>query len=481
MTLVRFDGDLDWEFALIRALGIRPESEEPMAKRSRKRCEELPILHPHAAGIDVGASELFVAVSPDRDPEPVRSFPTFTRDLNALADWLQHCRIRSVAMESTSVYWIPVYQILESRGLEVCLVNAQHVKHVPGRKTDVSDCQWLQYLHSVGLLRASFRPPGVICAIRSLWRHRDSLIQMAAEHVLHMQKALDQMNLQIHRVLDDITGLSGLRIVDAILANERDTVRLARLCHARVRSSEDTIAKSLEGDYRPEHLFALRQSLAAFRYYQSPMTEVDHEIQRGLQPLATAPTAQPTLPTRTKARPYQRSRYEPKNFDLRTELYRIFGIDLTNVPGISATTAQTILCEIGTAVPRFRNASAFASWLGLCPENKISGGKVLYTKSRRVKSRVATALRMAANSLHHAKNYPGEFFRRITRKLGKPQAITATAHKLARIVYHLLSTKEAYDESVFRRCDEEVLRRAESRLRRQAAQLGFQVVPLPNV
>jgi transposase len=460
-----------------------------MAKRSKKRCEELPILHPHAAGIDVGASELFVAVSADRDPQPIRSFPTFTRDLNALADWLQQCGIRSVAMESTSVYWIPVYQILESRGLEVCLVNAQHVKNVPGRKTDVSDCQWLQYLHSVGLLRASFRPPGFICAIRSLWRHRSSLIQMAAEHVLHMQKALDQMNLQVHRVLNDITGMSGRRILDAILAGERDPVTLARLCHGGVKSREDTIAKSLEGDYRPEHLFALRQSLAAFHYYQQLVVEVDQEVQRQLGSLETAitaepavpkRTAEPAVPKRTKASPYKRGRYEPKAFDLRHELYRIFGVDLTNVPGISAITAQTILCEIGTDVSRFRNASAFASWLGLCPENKISGGKVLYTKSRRVRSRLATALRMAANSLHHAKDYLGEFFRRITRKLGKPQAITTTAHKLARIVYHLLSTKEAYNETVFHRCDEEVLRRAQFRLRRQAAQLGFQVIPLQN-
>ena len=451
-----------------------------MAKRSKKRCEQLPILHQHAAGIDISASELFVAVSADRDPQPVRSFPTFTRDLNALADWLQQCGIRSVAMESTSVYWIPVYQILESRGIEVCLVNAQHVKNVPGRKTDVSDCQWLQYLHSVGLLRASFRPPGFICAIRSLWRHRGSLIQMAAEHVLHMQKALDQMNLQIHRVLSDITGISGLRILDAILAGERDPVTLARLCHGGVKNGEDTIAKSLEGDYRTEHLFALRQSLAAFHYYQQLVVEVDQEIQRQLGGLGTAATAEPTVPKRTKASPYKRPRYEPRTFDLRSELYRIFGVDLTNVPGISAITAQTILSEIGTDVSRFRNASAFASWLGLCPENKISGGKVLYTKSRRVRSRVATALRMAANSLHHAKDYLGEFFRRITRKLGKPQAITATAHKLARIVYHLLSTKEAYDETVFHRCDEEALRRAQSRLRRQAAQLGFQVIPLQN-
>ena len=224
-----------------------------MAKKGKRRCDTLPVLHPDAAGIDVGASELFVAVSADRDPHPVRSFPTFTRDLHALADWLEQYGIHSVAMESTSVYWIPISQILESRGLEVYLVNAQHVKNVPVRKTDVSDCQWLQYLHSVGLLRASFRPPGFICAIRSLslWRHRNSLIQMAADHVLHMQRALDQMNLQIHRVHDDITGISGLKILDAILAGKRDPLSRARLCHGGVTNSEDTIAKSLEGDYRP--------------------------------------------------------------------------------------------------------------------------------------------------------------------------------------------------------------------------------------
>ena len=234
-----------------------------MAKQSNGRCDQLPVLHPHAAGIDVGASELFVAVGADHDPQPVRRFPTFTRDLHALADWLQQCGVRSVAMESTSVYWIPIYQILEARGLEVCLVNAQHVKNVPGRKTDVSDCQWLRYLHSVGLLRGSFRPPGAICAVRALWRHRGSLVQMAAEHIMHIQKALDQMNLQVHRVLTEITGLSGLRILDAILACERDPLTLARLCHKRVKSSESTVAKSLEGDYRPEHIFALRQSQPA--------------------------------------------------------------------------------------------------------------------------------------------------------------------------------------------------------------------------
>ncbi|HME31644.1 MAG TPA: IS110 family transposase [Terriglobales bacterium] len=410
-----------------------------MAKQSHRRCDQLPVLHPDAAGIDVGASELFVAVGADRDPQPVRRFPTFTRDLHALADWLQQCGVRSVAMESTSVYWIPIYQILEARGLDVCLVNAQHVKNVPGRKTDVSDCQWLQYLHSVGLLRASFRPPGTICAVRALWRHRGSLIQMAAEHIMHIQKALDQMNLQVHRVLTEITGLSGLRILDAILAGERDPLTLARLCHSRVKSSESTVAKSLEGDYRPEHVFALRQSLAAYRYYQQLVLETDREIQRQMAELEAADIALAEMPKRTKRLPYQRQGHEPRVFDLHRELYRVFGVDLTNVPGISSMTAQTILCEVGTDVSRFRNASAFASWLGLCPEKKVSGGKVLFTKSRRVRSRVAIALRLAARSLHHAKDYMGEFFRRICRKLGKPQAITATAHKLARIVYHLLA------------------------------------------
>jgi len=451
-----------------------------MARKGKRRCDQLPVLHPNAAGIDIGASELFVAVPADRDADPVRCFATFTEDLNALADWLQRCGVRSVAMESTSVYWIPVYQILESRGFDVYLVNAHHVKNVPGRKTDVSDCQWIQYLHSVGLLRGSFRPPAAICAIRSLWRHRASLIQMAAEHVLHMQKALDQMNVQIHRVLNDITGVSGLKISDAILIGEKDPLVLARLCHGGVKNSEDTIAKSLEGDYRPEHLFALRQSLAAFRYYQQLVAEVDHELANQLGGLETAATAEVAPPQRTKHSHYQRRRYEPKSFDLRAEMYRIFGVDLTNVPGISAITAQTILCEIGTDVSQFRNASAFASWLGLCPEKKISGGKVLNTKSRRVRSRVAIALRMGAQSLHHAKDYLGEFFRRITRKLGKPQATTATAHKLARIVYHMLSTREPYNEGVFHKCEEEALKRAELRLRKHAAQLGFQIVPAVN-
>ena len=266
----------------------------------------MPIMRPHAAGMDIGAEEIFVAVPDDHDPEPVRHFSTFTSGLHALADWLQQCGITTVAMESTGVYWIPVFQILEVRGFEVFLVNAHYLKSVPGRKSDASDCQWIQYLHSVGLLQGSFRPPDEICAIRTLWRHRQSLLQMAAEHILHIQKALNQMNVQVHHVLSDITGFSGLAILDAILAGERDCVRLAQLCHPSVKSSRDKVAQALEGDYRPEHVFTLRQSLAGYRYYQKQITELDEEIVRLMKDLPSAPDVEAKIPNRTKRTRYQR-------------------------------------------------------------------------------------------------------------------------------------------------------------------------------
>jgi transposase len=323
--------------------------------RSRKRklksknAAEPPLLNPNAAGIDIGATEIFVAVPADRDAEPVRSFATFTEDLNHLADWLRACRIQTVAMESTGVFWIPLFQILEAHGLEVCLVNARYYQNVPGRRTDVSDCQWLQYLHSVGLLRPSFRPADQVCVLRSLVRHRDSLIQSASTHVLRMQKALDQMNLQIHHVISDITGLTGIRIINAILAGERDPSKLAKLRDGRIKASEETIIKSLVGDYRREHLFTLRQSLATWRHYQSLMEECDREIEQQLN------TFEDTVDTRVHplaALKVQRKKLfgnEPR-FDLRTHLYRIFGVDLTAVPGVNVLTAYTLLAEVGAGL-----------------------------------------------------------------------------------------------------------------------------------
>ena len=267
---------------------------------ARKPARQRPAaIRRDAAGIDIGARRIHVAVDPERDARPVREFQTFTQDLYALADWLEACGVRTVAMESTGVFWIPLFQILEARGLEVCLVNARHVKHVPGRKTDIADCQWLQYLHSVGLLTASFRPAQSICGLRSLLRHRESLIQSAAAHVQRMQKALDQMNLQLHHVISDITGLTGLAIIDAILAGERDPTKLAALRNRRIHASAETITKSLVGDYRPEHVFTLRQSLGAYRYYQQLVAECDVEIERHLTAI---PDAQPGVPRTARAR-----------------------------------------------------------------------------------------------------------------------------------------------------------------------------------
>jgi transposase len=449
-----------------------------MAKRREKRECRAVVLEPDAAGIDIGAEEIYVAVPPDRDEESVRRFSSFTCDLHALADWLVQRGIRTVAMESTGVYWIPLFQILEARGLEVYLVNAHYLKSVPGRKSDVSDCQWIQYLHSVGLLRASFRPSMDICAVRSLWRHRGSLLQMASEHILHMQKSLSQMNLQIHHVLSDITGASGQAILDAILGGERDPVQLAQLCNCRVKSPREKVARALEGDYRPEHVFTLKQSLDGYRYYQRLIAELDREIQRLMQTLPSALETGQEIPRRTKHSAFQRQGNDP-GFDLRGQLYRIAGVDLTDIPGVSAVTAQVILTEIGPDLRRFRNASAFASWLGLCPENRVSGGKVLSCKTRKVKSRAALALRLGANSLCRAKGYFGEFFRRMRAKLGTAQAITATAHKIARVLYHVLLTKEPYAETVFHKCDKHARQRAEMRLRKQAALLGFQIIPVP--
>jgi len=326
-------------------------------KRNEKKATELPILKPKAAGINIGATEIYVALHPDCDPQPVRSFATFTEDLHRLADWLKAHAVDSVAMEATGVYWIPLFQILEARGFEVCLVNARYYQNVPGRRTDVSDCQWLRHLHSVGLLRPSFRPADQVCVLRSLLRHRDGLIQAASGHVLRMQKALNQMNLQIHHVISDITGVSGLRILDAVLAGDRDPKKLAALRDGRIKASEETIIKSLVCDYRREHLFTLRQSLAAWRTYQEFIAECDHEIEEQLTIFDAAIDVHANpLPV---AKVQRRARYtnEP-DFDLRGHLYRIFGIDLTAIPGISVLTAHTLLAEVGTDISRFRSAAA---------------------------------------------------------------------------------------------------------------------------
>jgi transposase len=454
-----------------------------MAKKQYKKGktgQSATVIHPNAAGIDIGATEVFVAVPDDRDREPTRSFNTFTDDLQTLAQWLKECRIETIAMESTGVYWIPLFQILEASGFEVCLVNARHVKNVPGRKTDVKDCQWLQYLHSVGLLRASFRPRQEVCAVRSLLRHRDNMIKITSIHVQHMQKALTQMNLQIHHVISDITGVTGLAIVDAILAGERNPHKLAGLRNKRIRADKDTIAKSLVGDYRPEHIFTLKQALASYRHYQRMILECDMEIEQYLSNFESRIDPEENRPKAPKHGRRKPRNSEP-NFDLRTHLYRIFGTDLTGVPGISTLTAHVIFTEIGTDIAKFPTADHFCSWLGLCPNNKISGGKILSSRVRPGSNRVAQALRMAANSLWRTESYLGHYFRRLRAKLGAPKAITATAHKIARIVYHLLKHRKSFDGTVFAEHDQKHATRLKARLSFQAKALGFKLVPVDSV
>ena len=445
-------------------------------KTKQKVPAQLPTFHPHAAGIDIGAREIWVAVPPGSDPKPVRPFDTVTDDLLKLRDWLLACGVQTVAMESTGVYWIPLFQILEAAGLEVCLVNARHCKNLPGRKTDIQDCQWLQYLHSVGLLRGSFRPPEHICALRTILRHRSRLVRCAADQVRLMHKALTQMNVQLQHVISDLVGVTGEAIVQALLAGERDPVQLAKLKDHRIKASHATIARSLRGDWRPEHLFTLSQSYQTWQHYQKQITAGDEQIELQLAhwDARVDVQAQPLPAPRTTHRTAQRN--EPQ-FDARTECYRVLGVDLTQVPAFQTPTVLLLLAELGPDFAgKFPTAKHFASWLGLCPDNRITGGKIMSSATRDVKSRVAEALRLAAQSLWHAQNYFGELYRRWKARLGGPKAITAMAHKLARILWHLLKFRQAFNPEVFRTEEEKMRRKKLARLQNTAAALGYRLI-----
>jgi transposase len=443
--------------------------------QTEKNPSELKPIQANAAGIDIGSQTHWVCVPPDRAQECVKRFGCYTSQLYALADWLSECGIETVAMESTGVYWIPLFQILETRGFEVKLVNAHHVKTLPGRKSDVLDCQWLQQLHSYGLLSGSFRPEDQICVLRSYIRQRDNLIKSACVHVQRMQKALTQMNVQLHQVVSDITGTTGMAIIRAIVAGERNPQVLAALRHHRSQRTAAEIAQALAGDYRIEHVFVLQQELQLYDVYKVQIAACDRQIEQCLADfrnkvdLAEAPLPQP-----------KHIRHKPQGnepaFDLRTHLYRISGIDFTQIDGLGVLTVQTILSEVGLDPSRFPTVKHFTSWLGLCPGSRITGGKVKSACTRPVVNPAANAFRMAAQTAGKSYSALGAFYRRLRARLGAPKAITATAHKIARIFYHLWTRGGSYLDPGVDYYEQRYRERMVNNLQKKAQSLGFELI-----
>jgi len=467
--------------------GTGPHQKTSHRRKSKARAWK--VVHPHAAGIDVGATEHYVAVPPDSvaaGENTVRFLGTFTEDLEMLVEWLKACGVDTVAMESTGVYWIALFQKIEAAGIEVILVNAHMLKHVPGRKTDVKDSQWLQQLHAYGLLRGSFRPDDPICRLRTLVRHRATLVSSGAEYILHMQKALTQMNVQLHHVVSHLTGETGLRILRAILQGERDPAKLVQLRDPQItKSTEGQMRKALVGDWRPELLFVLQQSLKGWEFYQEQMKDCDVQIEKQLQAMPSSSKGQQASPDAAadplasqaprKKRPQSRKRNDPEK-DLAPELARICGVDLTAAHGLRVLSVLVVLSEIGADMNKWRNDKAFTSWLGLCPNNKISGGRVLSTRTRQVANRAAAALRLAAVGVAETETWLGSFHRRMRSRLGPAAAVTATARKIATMVYHLLKNKEAFVDRDLALYEERVHRDKVTRLRKQAARMGFKLI-----
>ena len=438
--------------------------------------ETLDVVHPHAAAADIGSREIWVSLPPDRAGETVRCFGTFTPDLESLVHWLLENEVKTVAMESTGVYWMPLFELLEAHQIQAYLINARHIHNVPGRKTDVLDCQWLQKLHRLGLLNGSFRPDAEMVVLRTYLRHRAELIQHRAPHILHMQKALQQMNLQLHHVLSDITGVTGLQILRAIVAGEPDPQALASFRQPGCKADQATLVKALTGSWREEHLFTLKQSLDLFDFFTTQITACDAQIERqftAIKPRWDAPADLPPLPpvksgSKTKNKPAQST---------RQELFRIVGIDLVAVPGLSASLAQTIVTEIGTDMSQWPSVKHFASWLGLAPHNDISGGKVLRSRTLKTDNRAGQAFRQAAASVTRSNSAFGAFYRRKCAQLGPAQALVATAHKIARTVYFMLKDKVPFEDIGAEGYETQQRERELAHLQRKAAKLGFALIP----
>jgi transposase len=434
-------------------------------------------IHPNAAAVDIHDGSHFVAVPPGRDSEglDIREFPAFTADLRRIVEWLRQCKVEQVAMESTGVYWIPLFELLDAEGFEVSLVDPRQARNLPGRKTDVADARWYQELHTYGLLKAAYRPENEVCVLRSYIRQRGMLIGSAAEHAQHMQKALAQMNVKLTQVVSDILGVTGLRIIRAIVQGARNPQELAKLRDERCHCSRQEIALALEGNYRPEHVFALRQALELYDFYQLKVQECDQQIEAQLKTLADQSGGQ-TLPPRPA---HKKPGGNSPQFDLRSQLFRMSGVDLTSIDGVDALTALKVMTETGIDMSAFKSEKHFCAWLGLCPGSHISGGKRHGGRMRPCKNKAATALRIAAQSLYNSATALGAFLRRMKQRLGPQGGITATAHKLARIIYAMLKRKlPRYQDLGAEYYEKRYRARVTANLKRRARELGFTLAPL---
>jgi transposase len=449
------------------------KSKVPPGNKKSKKTEPLDYINVNAAGIDIGSKSHFVAIPEGHDDQCVREFQTFTNSLINLVNWLKKIGITTVAMESTGVYWIPVYDMLEEQGFEVLLVNARHIKNVPGRKTDVMDCQWIQQLHSYGLLRGSFRPKEYILKMRTLMRHRSVLIDYAASHVQHIQKSLYLMNVQLRNVIRDVMGVTGMKIIRAIIGGERDPVKLAKYRDPNCKNSEEVIQESLIGNYKEEHMFCLKQALELYDFYSQKVSECDQEIKIIMDKIESLSDKEKKI-----SKIKRQSKKHEFAFDMHEELLRITGVDLTAIPGLNVQSVAKIISETGVDMSKWETSKQFAAWLGLCPGNKISGGKRLSGKTVPSSNKAAGALRMGANALRLTDTSLGAFFRRLSSRLGVAKTITAAAHKLAVILYNMLKTGQEYKESGAQYYEKAHRERCVRNLEKRAKQLGYTIEPL---
>lgn len=467
------------------------KQRKELARRLYAEDPGLEVVHRNVAGIDVGNESHFVAVVPGCDPQPVQEFGSWTADLQRMTEWLKRCQVKSVVMQSTGVYWIAVHEVLERAGFQVWLVNARHTRNLPGRKSDVQECQWLLKLHTYGLLRNSFRPPEHIRRIRTIWRLRDRHVQEAGRTIQHMQKALTTMNVQLANAISDISGVSGQAILRAILKGERDPYALARLCDYRIQASEEEVARSLEGHWQEDVLFELQQAVDAYDFSQQQIRECDLRLQKYL---ATVPTRQPLeSPTgeaaceeaavqtqpgqKKKSKRSSKVRKNQPQFDLGSELQRICGVNLASLPGVDVMTIQTFVAELGTDMSLWPSEDHLVSWLKLSPQRQVSGGKLIKHERHKVKNRVAGSLRMAASTLERSDSYLGARFRSWCIRLGKPKAIKAMAAYLARLFYRMLTRGQAWVDRGAQEFEKRRQAREQMNLERRAKALGMRLVP----